>query len=57
MTSSIRVRIGRPELYTSYKQDMALLTTTGKKVFVAATVFVALAMTFSVDDDVRTDFK
>jgi len=52
MTSSMRVRLGRPELYTSYKQDMALLNTPGKKVFVTVTLVVALAMTFSVDDDV-----
>ena len=34
MTSSMQTRFGRPELYTSYSQDMALLNTTAKKVFV-----------------------
>ena len=45
MTSSMRVRFGRPELYTSYQQDMALLNTTGKKVFVAVTMVVATCWT------------
>ena len=47
---SLRTRFGRPELYTSYSQDMAMLNTTPKKVFVAGVLVVALAMTFSVDD-------
>jgi branched-chain amino acid transport system permease protein len=50
--TSLRTRFGRPELYTSYSQDMALLNTTPKKVFVAGMLAVALAMTFSVDDGV-----
>src|SRR5690242_94850 len=52
LSRSMRTRFGRPELYTSYSQDMALLNTTGKKLFVGVTLVVALAMTFSVDDDV-----
>ena len=50
MMSSLRTRFGRPELYTSYAQDMALLNTTPKKVFLAGVLVVALAMTFSVDE-------
>lgn len=49
---SMRTRFGRPELYTSYSQDMALLNTTPKKVFVGVVLMLALAMTFSVDDNV-----
>ena len=48
--TSLKTRFGRPELYTSYSQDMAMLNTTPKKVFVAGVLVVALAMTFSVDD-------
>ncbi len=48
--TSMRTRFGRPELYTSYEQDMALLNTMSKKVFVGVVLVLALAMTFSVDD-------
>ncbi|HEV2782926.1 MAG TPA: branched-chain amino acid ABC transporter permease [Actinophytocola sp.] len=50
--TSVRTRFGRPELYTSYKQDMALLNTTGKKVFIGVLLVIALVLPFSVDDDV-----
>ena len=43
---------GRPELYTSYKQDMGLLNTTPKKAFVAVLVVLALALPFSFEDDI-----
>ena len=46
MTSSMRTRFGRPELYTSYKQDMALLNTTPKK------VFVGVVLVLGAGDDV-----
>jgi branched-chain amino acid transport system permease protein len=49
---TLRTRFGRPELYTSYRQDMSLLNTMGKKVFVGVALAVALAMTFAIDDDV-----
>ena len=48
--TSMRTRFGRPALYTSYKQDMALLNTMSKKVFVGVVLVLALAMTVSVDD-------
>jgi branched-chain amino acid transport system permease protein len=43
---------GRPDLYTSYKQDMALLNTTPKKVFIGVLLVIALVLPFSVEDDV-----
>jgi branched-chain amino acid transport system permease protein len=43
---------GRPELYTSYKQDMALLNTTPKKVFIGVLLVIALVLPFSFEDDV-----
>jgi branched-chain amino acid transport system permease protein len=43
--------LGRPELYTSYRQDMALLNTGPKKVFLAVLLVVALALPFVVEDD------
>jgi len=49
--TSTRLR-GRPELYTSYRQDMALLNTSGKKVFLSVLLVVSLVMPFSVDDDI-----
>lgn len=47
---STRLR-GRPELYTGYAQDMALLNTRPKQVAVGALVIVALALPFLVQDD------
>lgn len=47
-TSRLR---GRPELYTSYGADMALLNTTGKRRGVLAIVVAALALPFLVTDD------
>src|SRR3954452_24367946 len=43
---------GRPELYTSYKQDMALLNTTPKKVFIGLLLVIALVLPISLEDDV-----
>jgi branched-chain amino acid transport system permease protein len=48
--TTMRTRFGRPELYTSYQQDMALLNTTPKKAVLATVLVIALAMTVSVDD-------
>lgn len=42
---------GRPELYTAYKQDMALLNTPGKKIGVFAILFVAIWFAFSLPND------
>ncbi len=42
---------GRPELYTSYGADMALLNTTGKRRGVLAIVVAALAIPFLFADD------
>lgn len=42
---------GRPELYTSYRQDMALLNTGPKKVFVGVLLLVGLGLPFLVQDD------
>jgi branched-chain amino acid transport system permease protein len=43
---------GRPELYTSYKQDMALLNSTPKKVFIGLLLVLAVALPFSFEDNV-----
>jgi branched-chain amino acid transport system permease protein len=43
---------GRPELYTSYAQDMALLNTPGKRLGVLAVVGVALVLPFALADDI-----
>jgi branched-chain amino acid transport system permease protein len=43
---------GRPELYTSYRQEMALLNTLPKRVWVGAMVALALVMPFALTDDV-----
>jgi branched-chain amino acid transport system permease protein len=43
---------GRPELYTSYERDMALLNTGGKKLGVALILSVALVAPFVFNDDV-----
>jgi branched-chain amino acid transport system permease protein len=48
---SLLSRLGRPELYTSYKQDMALLNTPAKKVWTGVLVLVALVLPFSLTDD------
>jgi branched-chain amino acid transport system permease protein len=42
---------GRPELFTSYEQDIALLNTPGKRVGVGLLLVVALAIPFVVTDD------
>ena len=42
---------GRPELYTAYKQDMALLNTPGKKIGVLAILVVAAWFAFSLPND------
>ena len=42
---------GRPELYTAYKQDMALLNTPGKKIGVLAILAVAVWFAFSLPND------
>ena len=42
---------GRPELYTSYEQEMALLNTRGKRVAVAALLALAVASPFLLTDD------
>lgn len=42
---------GRPELYTSYESDAALLNTPGKRLGVAAMVFGAVAVPFALEDD------
>lgn len=49
--SARRLR-GRPELYTSYAADMALLNTPGKRLGVGALALVALLATVAVTDDV-----
>lgn len=49
--STARLR-GRPELYTAYAQDMALLNTTPKRLGVAGLVVSALALPFALNDDV-----
>ncbi|MEQ6901976.1 branched-chain amino acid ABC transporter permease [Nocardioides sp. YIM 152588] len=46
-----RTRWGRPELYTSYGQDMALLNTRSKMVGVGVILLVAALLPFSVSDD------
>lgn len=43
---------GRPELYTSYKQDMGLLNTTPKRVFIGLVLALALLLPFSFEDSV-----
>jgi len=43
---------GRPELYTSYQQEMALLNTRPKRVWVAVVVALALLLPFALADDV-----
>jgi branched-chain amino acid transport system permease protein len=43
---------GRPELYTSYKQDMALLNTPGKRWGIYAIIAVAVVIPFAVADDI-----
>jgi branched-chain amino acid transport system permease protein len=41
----------RPELYTAYEQDMALLNTPGKRVGVAALLALGIAVPFVLTDD------
>jgi branched-chain amino acid transport system permease protein len=45
------IRGGRPELYTSYRQDMALLNTRPKRVWLGAILVVAVAMPLVLTDD------
>ena len=47
---------GRPELYTSYEQDMALLNTPGKRWGVGAIVAVALALPWLIVDPILLIF-
>lgn len=42
---------GRPELYTSYAQDLALLNTPGKKLGIAALVLLAVLLPFLLSND------
>jgi branched-chain amino acid transport system permease protein len=41
----------RPELYTSYRQDMGLLNTRSKRVWAGALVVLALVLPFLITDD------
>jgi branched-chain amino acid transport system permease protein len=43
---------GRPELYTSYRQDMSLLNTSGKRKGVLAILVIACVVPFLVADDI-----
>lgn len=43
---------GRPELYTSYKQDMSLLNTTPKKIFIGVLLVIGVLLPFSFEDDI-----
>lgn len=45
---------GRPELYTSYGQDMALLNTRGKRVGVGGIIVVAALLPLYLADDILT---
>lgn len=45
---------GRPELYTSYGQDMALLNTRGKRLGVLAIVLLAAVLPLFLTDDLLT---
>lgn len=47
-----RIRRGRPELYTEYAADMAILNTPGKRRWTAVLVLVALLLPFVVERDV-----
>ena len=49
--TTLRTRIGRPELYTSYRQDMALLNTRSKVVGTIVILLVAALMPMLVADD------
>jgi len=49
--ASGRRPLGRPMLYTSYGQDMALLNTGAKKVAVGVLLVVALLLPFLLEDD------
>jgi branched-chain amino acid transport system permease protein len=48
---SMQVRTGRPELYTSYRQDMALLNTRPKRVWIGAILGLALIAPFALTDE------
>lgn len=48
--TSRRLR-GRPELYTSYRADMALLNTPGKRLGVGLIVLLGIALAFLLTDD------
>jgi len=45
---------GRPELYTSYRQELSLLNTVPKRVWVGAILAMALLLPFMLQDDVLT---
>lgn len=52
MSTTSRTRPGgRPELYTDYRQDMALLNTRGKQVGTAVLIVVAALLPLAVADD------
>lgn len=51
LTRRARAVRGRPELYTSYRQDMALLNTRGKQVGVLAIVVVAAFLPMLLTDN------
>jgi branched-chain amino acid transport system permease protein len=55
-TRSARRQRGRPGLYTSYAQDMALLNTGPKKAGVGALLLVALAMPWVLQDPLLQTF-
>ena len=48
---TVTARLGRPELYTSYRQDMALLNTPAKKIWTAVIVLAGFALPFLLTDD------
>jgi branched-chain amino acid transport system permease protein len=48
---TLRARAGRPELYTSYRQDMALLNTRPKRVWTLAILALGLASPFVLTDE------
>ena len=51
MSTRTQAPRGRPELYTSYRQESALLNTRPKRVWVAGIVVVALLLPFTITDD------
>ena len=49
--TTLTARWGRPELYTAYRQDMALLNTATKRSWTLALVVFALLLPFILEDD------